>query len=117
AVLRLPRGAQRAWLAAQPADHHRRAAADVGRRAAPGGGVNLDAVVEAGFAPAAAAVTAGRIPGAALGVVDAGGARAVALAGAAQLEPAREPLDRRTWFDLASLTKPIFTTTSILRLV
>ena len=79
--------------------------------------VNLEAVATRAFAPAAAAVDSGRIPGAVLGLVTAKGARAVCVAGAAQIEPAREDLSRGTWFDLASLTKVIFTTSAILRLV
>ena len=79
--------------------------------------MTLDAVAEAGFAASAAAVASERIPGAALGVVDAAGGRAVRFVGLAQREPSRVPLARETWFDLASLTKPIFTTTTILRLV
>ncbi|MBV9812900.1 MAG: beta-lactamase family protein [Acetobacteraceae bacterium] len=59
----------------------------------------------------------GRIPGVALGVVDASGDRAVHVAGQAQWEPEVVPLTRGTWFDLASLTKVIFTTTAMLRLV
>ena len=47
----------------------------------------------------------------------AGTARAVRLAGHAQLQPATVPIRRDTWFDLASLTKIIFTTAAILRLV
>ncbi|MBV9756206.1 MAG: beta-lactamase family protein, partial [Alphaproteobacteria bacterium] len=43
--------------------------------------------------------------------------RAVRVAGLAQREPAPAPMQRSTWFDLASLTKPIFTATAILRLV
>jgi CubicO group peptidase (beta-lactamase class C family) len=62
-------------------------------------------------------VEAGRIPGAVLGLVAADGTRAVRSTGAAQIEPARESLAPDTWFDLASLTKVIFTTTAILRLV
>ena len=68
------------------------------------------------FAPAAAAVAAGRIPGAALGVVRADGSREVALAGYAAIEPEREALTREHWFDLASLTKVVATTPMILRL-
>jgi CubicO group peptidase (beta-lactamase class C family) len=64
-----------------------------------------------------AALEAGRIPGAALGVVTGDGARCVSSGGAAQIEPLDRALTRGTWFDLASLTKPIFTTTAILRLV
>ncbi len=76
----------------------------------------LDAIAADAFAPAAEAVAAGRIPGAALGLVTAGGARAVLHAGLAQIEPTREPLERDTIFDLASLTKAIFTTTAVLKL-
>jgi CubicO group peptidase (beta-lactamase class C family) len=75
-----------------------------------------EALIAPAFAPAAEAVAAGRIPGAVLGVVT-GGERAACFAGAAQIEPVREALSRETWFDLASLTKVIFTTTRILRLV
>jgi CubicO group peptidase (beta-lactamase class C family) len=71
--------------------------------------------VDAAFAPVAAAVAAGRIPGAVLGLLEKG-ERNVRVAGFAQLEPTREPMRRETWFDLASLTKVIFTTTMILRL-
>lgn len=52
-----------------------------------------------------------------LGLVTADGARAVRFAGAAQTEPSHAPLRRETWFDLASLTKVIFTTSRILGLV
>ena len=76
----------------------------------------IEAIAEAGFAPARAAVAAGRIPGAALGVVRADGARAVRLTGHAALLPEAEALTRAHWFDLASLTKVIATTTMVLRL-
>lgn len=75
-----------------------------------------DRIVDAAFVPAAEALAAGRIPGAALGVVTRDGARAVRFSGLAQREPEPAPLKRETWFDLASLTKVIFTTTAILRL-
>ena len=78
--------------------------------------MDLDDRLDLAFAPAAAAVAAGHIPGAVLGVVDGAGRRAVHHAGWATLVPDREPLDAGTWFDLASLTKVIFTTTAILRL-
>lgn len=81
------------------------------------GSLNLEVVAEEAFAPVAAAIAAGRIPGAVLGIVTADGARAVRVAGAAQLVPRPVALKRATWFDLASLTKVIFTTTTILRLV
>ena len=74
-------------------------------------------LIDKAFAPARAAVEAGQIPGAVLGIVTLDGRREVRWAGKAQIEPSPEPLRRETWFDLASLTKVIFTTTRILRLV
>jgi CubicO group peptidase (beta-lactamase class C family) len=79
--------------------------------------VSLGAAVEHAAAPVAAAIEAGRLPGAVLGAVDAGGAREVRVDGWAQIEPERVPMARDTVFDLASLTKPIFTTSAILELV
>ena len=76
----------------------------------------MDAVCERGFALAARYVADGRIPGAALGVVDAAGNSAVRLAGMAALEPAAEALTRAHWFDLASVSKVIATTTMVLQL-
>lgn len=76
----------------------------------------LDALLDAAFAPVAAAVSSGRIPGASLGIVTAGGARAVRWTGHAALLPEKEALTRAHWFDLASLTKVIATTPAILRL-
>lgn len=76
----------------------------------------IDTIVERGFAPAAAAVSAGRIPGAALGIVTADDTRAVRLTGVAQRVPEEEPLTREHWFDLASVSKVIATTSFILRL-
>jgi CubicO group peptidase (beta-lactamase class C family) len=73
-------------------------------------------MIEAAFAPAAAAVAEGRIPGAALGIVGADGRRAVRLAGRAALLPEPAALTEAHWFDLASLTKVIATTNMILRL-
>jgi CubicO group peptidase (beta-lactamase class C family) len=75
----------------------------------------LDTSIDPSFAPASAAIRARDIPGAALGMVTARGERAVRIAGSAQLEPQPVALGRETWFDLASLTKVIFTTTRILR--
>lgn len=68
------------------------------------------------FAPVAEAVASGRIPGATLGIVGADGRRAVRCAGAAALMPERETLTEGHWFDLASVSKVIATTTMILRL-
>ncbi len=72
---------------------------------------------ERAFDPVRVAIAAGRIPGAAFGVITQGGDRAVCWDGHAALQPAPEPLDRATWFDLASLTKVMVTTPEILRLV
>ena len=59
----------------------------------------------------------GAIPGAVLGVVTAAGDRAVRALGSAQTQPHTVPMRRETWFDLASLTKVLFTTPAILALV
>lgn len=68
------------------------------------------------FAPVAAAVAAGAIPGGALGIVAADGRRWAWHAGHAALVPAPEPLTGAHWFDLASLTKPLATADAILSL-
>lgn len=73
-------------------------------------------MIERAFAPAAAAVAAGHIPGATLGIVSADGRREVRVSGMAALVPEPEALSEDHWFDLASLTKVIATTTMILRL-
>jgi CubicO group peptidase (beta-lactamase class C family) len=65
---------------------------------------------------AVAEAVAERIPGAVLGVVTRTGDRAAAVFGLAQREPESAPMRRGTWFDLASLTKVLFTTPAILRL-
>ena len=75
-----------------------------------------DRALAAALSPIAEAV-AGRIPGAVLGVVTRVGDRAVHAIGHAQTEPSPSPMHRQTWFDLASLTKVLFTTPAILRLV
>jgi CubicO group peptidase (beta-lactamase class C family) len=59
----------------------------------------------------------GPVPGAVLGVITAAGDRAVQVLGHAQTVPEPVAMQRGTWFDLASLTKVIFTTSAILRLV
>ena len=76
----------------------------------------IEDLAEQAFAPAAEAVGSGRIPGATLGIVTADGRRAVRYAGAAALVPEREALTEEHWFDLASVSKVIATTTTILRL-
>ena len=73
-------------------------------------------MIDRAFAPVAAAIAAGRIPGAVLALHDATG-RHLRVAGMAQTVPDPVPMAADTWFDLASLTKVVFTTTAILRLV
>src|SRR3954451_15974334 len=116
AGLRLPGRAFPPRPPLEPADHDWRAGAHAGRRVASRR-MNPDAFIGAAFAPAEEAVRAGQIPGAVLGIVTADGGRAVHFAGSAQIEPFVEPLSPETWFDLASLTKVIFTSSRILRLV
>ena len=72
--------------------------------------------MKAAWAPVAEAIAARRIPGAVLGLLD-GGRREIRHAGAAQIVPNAVPMQPDTWFDLASLTKVVFTTTAILGLV
>jgi CubicO group peptidase (beta-lactamase class C family) len=76
----------------------------------------IEAAADGAFAPARAAVEAGLIPGATLGMVAADGRRTVRFAGMAALVPEPEPLTEHHWFDLASVSKVIATTTMILAL-
>lgn len=78
--------------------------------------MSLNEIVERAFAPVEASIAAGRIPGAILGVVDADGNRAIQVRGLAQSVPEQRPMSESSWFDLASLTKVIFTTSRILAL-
>ncbi len=71
-------------------------------------------LTEGAFAPVKAALGSGAVPGAALGAVCADGERAVLFGGQAQLVPEPVPLAEDTWFDLASLTKVMFTTVQAL---
>jgi CubicO group peptidase (beta-lactamase class C family) len=73
-------------------------------------------VNERAFSPAADAVASDRIPGATLGIITADGRRAVNVAGMAALVPEPEALTEDHWFDLASVSKVIATTTMILTL-
>ncbi|MCY4259832.1 MAG: esterase, partial [Rhodobacteraceae bacterium] len=56
----------------------------------------------------------GRIPGGVLALATTGGARRVRATGFAELTPDRIRMHPGMWFDLASLTKVIFTTERIL---
>ncbi len=66
------------------------------------------------FAPVRAAVETGAVPGAALGVVKADGEREVLCAGRSRILPDPAPMREDIWFDLASLTKALFTAVQIL---
>ncbi|MCA0012263.1 beta-lactamase family protein [Mesorhizobium sp. B292B1B] len=77
---------------------------------------DLAQIFDRAFEPLAAAVAAGCIPGGVLGIVDSNGQRITRAIGAAQLVPNARPMREETWFDLASLTKVIFTTPRILAL-
>lgn len=63
------------------------------------------------------AVARGLVPGAAFGVVFADGRREAFHLGLAQREPHPVPLEADFYFDLASLTKPLFTLKEILKAV
>lgn len=75
-----------------------------------------DQRIDSAFRPVVDAIEAGRIPGAVLGLVDAAGNRALRVAGSACLMPHKRAMDADTWFDLASLTKVLFTTPRIIAL-
>ncbi|HET8726234.1 MAG TPA: serine hydrolase domain-containing protein [Alphaproteobacteria bacterium] len=77
----------------------------------------LASVLDRAFTPVAESLDAGRIPGGALGVVAVDGRRDARCGGVARRTPEPRPLTADTVFDLASLTKVIFTTTEILKLV
>jgi CubicO group peptidase (beta-lactamase class C family) len=63
------------------------------------------------------AVDSGSLPGAALGLVRAQGQAQTWIYGKAQIEPEPAPLVQGMLFDLASLTKVLFTVPEVLRLV
>jgi CubicO group peptidase (beta-lactamase class C family) len=77
----------------------------------------LEKTLAGAFAPVEQAIAQGRIPGAVIGIVTASGDRAVRHGGRAQVVPTPVAMRRETIFDLASLTKVIFTTMTILRLI
>lgn len=78
--------------------------------------MSVEDILDRAFAPLAASVEARRIPGGVLGIVDADGNRATRAIGSAQIVPTTRPMTTGTWFDLASLTKVLFTTPRILAL-
>ncbi|WP_322418298.1 serine hydrolase domain-containing protein [Mesorhizobium huakuii] len=77
---------------------------------------DLQQLFDRAFQPLATAVSTKRIPGGVLGIVASNGHRIVRAIGSAQLVPKQRPMSVDTWFDLASLTKVIFTTPRILAL-
>lgn len=68
------------------------------------------------FEPVQKSVDEGKIPGGVLGIIEKGGACKFRAVGLAQREPSVRPMNTDTVFDLASLTKVIFTTPRILAL-
>jgi len=78
--------------------------------------MTVQAKLDRAFAPLAAAIENGKIPGGVLAVVNADGNRALRSMGSAQVVPERRPMTDDTWFDLASLTKVLFTTERIIAL-
>ncbi|MFK7996384.1 MAG: serine hydrolase domain-containing protein [Granulosicoccus sp.] len=78
--------------------------------------MTLYARLQNAFELVEAAVSSSRIPGAVLGIVNRAGDQIVASTGHAQKEPVRRPMTDDTWFDLASLSKVVFTTPRILAL-
>ncbi len=62
-------------------------------------------------------VASGRVPGAVLGIVDSSGLRRLHHCGLAEVTPQRREMTVDTWFDLASLTKVIYTAPRILQLL
>ncbi|NTF45123.1 serine hydrolase [Rhizobium rhizogenes] len=83
---------------------------------ASGGSMQFEERFDRAFAPLEEAVRSARIPGGVLGMVDLDGNRLVRAIGSAQKIPSVRPMLMDTWFDLASLTKVIFTTPRILAL-
>jgi CubicO group peptidase (beta-lactamase class C family) len=77
---------------------------------------DVQQILDRAFAPLRQSVEARRIPGGVLGLVDRDGIRAIRAVGSAQLVPTHRPMTKDTWFDLASLTKVLFTTPRILAL-
>ena len=70
--------------------------------------------IERAFGYLKAAIENGRIPGGVLAAIWHSGERNIRAAGKAEITPRSRPMREETWFDLASLTKVIFTTERIL---
>jgi len=81
-----------------------------------GGSMQFQERFDRAFAPLEEAVASARIPGGVLGMVDLDGNRLARAIGSAQEVPSVRLMLTDTWFDLASLTKVIFTTPRILAL-
>ncbi len=78
--------------------------------------IELSSRFDRAFGQLETLVAAGRIPGGVLGIVERDGTRAIRSTGLAQKVPRERPMTEETWFDLASVTKVIFTTMRILEL-
>lgn len=76
----------------------------------------LDSNFDAAFEAVEKQVSSGNIPGAVLGRVTRDGQFWCRAVGYAQTEPLKRPMHEAIWFDLASLSKVIFTTPRILAL-
>ncbi|KAA1184535.1 serine hydrolase [Rhizobium tropici] len=81
-----------------------------------GGRMEFQERFDRAFAPLEQSVATSHIPGGVFGMVDLKGNRQVRAVGSAQKVPSVRPMLVDTWFDLASLTKVIFTTPRILAL-
>lgn len=80
-------------------------------------GRGRDEAFERAVAVLDAHINSGRIPGAVFGAVTLDGRRRLHVCGLAQMQPDCRPMQRDTWFDLASLTKVIYTAPRILQLL
>lgn len=78
--------------------------------------MSLEERLDHAFEPLEEAISTGRIPGGVLGLVNKNGEKVMRAMGSAQIVPNRRQMTKDTWFDLASLTKVIFTTPRILAL-
>lgn len=75
----------------------------------------MEEIINRAFNPVRTAIETGKIPGAQLGIVTKSGARAVKFGGFAQIQPEKIPISENTIFDLASVTKVMFTTIEVLK--